>query len=274
MPFRNLFTTISDVTDEFVRPFALERERWEAAWRAEGKAPPYLDPPDDRLRPVEAYLRTGRRLPQGSPSQTAWAAAIKARVWPGLAVEVRDRIVVPVRGDYAVALAVAARAGYPAQVAPLLAALEVVRALDRFDRLDARFWIDVALDQRRRLAAVRGRSYDPDVWRGRPTDWTMVFERAVQLLPFVPVRGHSPAIGFLGTNPTPSHWARELEERGVRHDGVVTDRERRFFEAWQAGGSGPVDGLCFESPAAPAPPDTRRRDLRPRRPLENCFCDD
>jgi hypothetical protein len=265
MRFRKLTMSAADVTDDLARPFALDRERWEAARRAEGKTPPYLDPPDDRLRPVEDYLRTGRREPWGTPKQTAWAVNIKGRVWPRLAGAVRDQLVVPIRGDYATTLALAARAGYPVEVAPLLAALEVVRTLDRFDSWDARCWIDLENGRRPHSAAVYGRR------EGLPAEGRTVLERAARLLPF---GGRPLVLYFLQKNPTPAHWARELEERGVRHDGVVTDRERRFFEAWQAGESGPVDGLCLECPAAPAPPVTRRRDLRPRRPLENCLVED
>jgi hypothetical protein len=186
------------------------------------------------LLPVETYLSSGRKRPEGTPRQTRWAAAIKARAWPGLARAVRaeflDR---DPHIEYGVIAA--ARVGYPPEVAPLLRAACLVRVMDMIDALDARFWIDMVVGPVRVFGAPPGaagpRGVRTAVFRpSRPPDpeWVARSLRPV-LRPLF--------LEFIEGYPTPDDWRAELRRRGLRHDPEVTEQDRRYFERFGPGGS-------------------------------------
>src|SRR4051794_30499420 len=78
------------------------KARREAERNAAGARPrpPSADDAADRgLEPIEAYLVTGRKLPEGTPRQSRWARDLKTRARPGLVPAPYRWVLGPSNGD-------------------------------------------------------------------------------------------------------------------------------------------------------------------------------
>jgi hypothetical protein len=106
-----------------------------------------------------------------------------------------------------------ARVGYSPEVVPLLRSAFCAYLLDRLDRKDARFWIEVEVEGR------ETHSY-------RPSSPMSPAEHAVGR--FL-VLDRESIHEFVKQRPTPDHWRAELRRRGLRADGTVTAHEREVF---------------------------------------------
>jgi hypothetical protein len=83
---------------------------------------------------------TGQTPPFGTPKQTKWALGIKVWLWPALVLVVHRRLKKLEQVDYRKRLV--SRMGYAPEAADILRECMRKRALERLDRMSAKFWIE------------------------------------------------------------------------------------------------------------------------------------